>query len=305
MPDDDDRKISRILCATDTSEASQHAVYQAAALALHLDADLTLIYVSATAEDNRDIPPMLAALREMKRLAEEMLRHDRAALAVLLDRARSNGARVESHIAFGDAADEVSKAAVELGADLVITGTHGRTGVSKFLLGSTAERIIRISTVPVIVARNPDYVPEHGYGKILVPTDFSENAEKAFYLASCLAADECEIELMHCWDLPSGVGSGPASVVETIERSFDREVRARGEAAIAKLASPGLRVTFHAERVPATQGVIDRASERDFDLVVMGSHGRSGLSRFLLGSVAETTIHHATCSVATVPELAE
>lgn len=295
--------IRRILCATDTSEASQQAVNKAVALALHLDAELVLMYVSTTAEDDRDIPAMLATLREVKRLADEMLRHDKAALDGMVEAARAAGATVQRHLVNGEPADEIVRAADEFDVDFLMTGTHGRTGLDKFMLGSVAERVIRTSRRPVLVARNPDYLPSEGYRRILVPTDFSDNAKRAFELAARVGAKDCEIELLHCWRLPPGVGAGPTAVVESLIKSFDKEIHARGQAVIEELTAGGATVTFHAVRQPPAQGVTERISEGGFDLVVMGSHGRSGLSRFMLGSVAETTIHHAPCSVMTVPEL--
>ena len=294
--------VKRVLCATDTSKASRHAVMKAAALSAFLDAELILTYVSTTADADDDIPAILATLREYKRLADEMLKHDHAALDILVADAEASGAKVQRHATSGDPADEIVKAAEKFSADLIVTGTHGRTGIDKFLLGSVAERVIRIATRPVMVARNPEFMPAAGYRKILVPTDFSESARRAFELAAALATKDCEIELLHCWRLPPGVGAGPTAVVDSIIRSIDREIRARGEKTASELAREGATVTFHAVRQPPAQGVAERISEGDFDLVVMGSHGRSGLSRFILGSVAETTIHYAPCSVITVPE---
>lgn len=302
---DGTKKIRRILCATDTSRASQPAVTKAAALAVYLDVELVIMYVSTAEDDGSDLSSIFAMSREIKRLADEMLKHDQAALDVLVEGARAAGARVRRHLVIGHAADEIVKAAVELEADLVISGTHGRTGVDKFLLGSVAERLIRISTVPVMVARNPVHVPANGYKKILVPTDFSDHAKAAFNLAVALGSPDCEIELLHCWRLPPGAGAGPSSVVESIIRSIDHEIRDRGKGTLSELVKGGATVTFHAVRKPPSSGISERIGEGDFDLVVMGSHGRSGLRRFVLGSVAETTIHYAPCSVVTVPDVSK
>src|SRR5690606_34167442 len=173
------------------------------------------------------------------------------------------------------------------------TGTHGRTGIDRFLLGSVAERVVRSSVVPVMVARERGALPSAGYRKILVPTDFSDHAARAVELALLLGAEGCEIELFHCWRLPAGIGAGPSSVVQPIVRSVEREVAARGQAAIESFSERGANLTFHAVRKPPVQGVADRVAAADFDLVVMGTHGRGTLSRFILGSVSSATVHQA------------
>lgn len=296
-------KIGTILVGTDTSKPSEIAVKQSAALALYLDAEMILTYVGSKPEDDHELPPTVFAVSsEMIRLAEEMFKHDKRIVDELAGAAEASGVRVKRHVVSGNPADQLCEAAEVFDVDLVVTGTHGRTGLDRFLLGSVAERVVRTSSRPVMVARD-GHVPTHGYQRILVPTDFSPQASRAVEVAVALGSSDCSIELLHCWSLPPGVGTGPASVLQPIIRSVEREVARRGESEIESLVAGGGSVTFHAVRKPPAQGVSDRVAETDVDLVVMGSHGRRGFSRLMLGSVTINTLHHANCSVVVVPPL--
>ncbi len=294
-------KIRRILCATDLSEANNLAVAKASLLALFLDAELVLAFVSSSTDDDTEISSMFAMSAEMKRLADDMLERDKAALDVLVEKAAARGNNVRRLLLAGDAADEISGAAIDIDADLVVTGTHGRTGIEKFLLGSVAERLIHTCRRPMMIVREAGANPEVGYRKITLPTDFSQRADRAVDIAFALAAADAEIELLHCWRLPTGVSAGPASVVRSISKSMERDIRKRGELEVKKLEGRGHEVSFHAVAKPAGQGVTERAAETGCELIVMGTHGRTGLSHFLLGSVAEITVHYASCSVVVVP----
>jgi nucleotide-binding universal stress UspA family protein len=294
-------KLERLLVATDTSRASEVAVNQAAALAAHLEAELVLMYVGTGPEHARDLPAVFATSAEMERLSEEMFRHDRRVIDTLASSASELGVKVVQHVVSGEPALAICEAARDLEADLIVTGTHGRTGIDRFLIGSVAERVVRSSHVPVMVARSRGGLPSAGYRKILVPTDFSDHASRATELALTVGAEGCEIELFHCWRLPAGIGAGPSSVVQPIVRSVEREVAARGQAAIKSWGDRGANMTFHSVRKPPVQGVADRIATADIDLVVMGTHGRGALSRLILGSVSSATVHQAPCSVIVVP----
>jgi nucleotide-binding universal stress UspA family protein len=311
-------KMQRLLVATDTSRASEVAVDQAAALAAHLGAELVLMYVGTGPEHARDLPAVFATSAEMERLSKEMFRHDRRVIDTLASSASELGIKVVQHVVSGEPAHAICEAARDLEADLVVTGTHGRTGIDRFLIGSVAERVVRSSPVPVMVARSHGEIdqppeanldrgplggalPSAGYRKILVPTDFSDHAGRATELALTVGAEGCEIELFHCWRLPAGIGAGPSSVVQPIVRSVEREVAARGQAAIKSWGDRGANMTFHSVRKPPVQGVADRIATADIDLVVMGTHGRGALSRLILGSVSSATVHQAPCSVIVVP----
>ena len=139
--------IRTILCPTDFSDAAEHAVVYARDLAEKLGAKLLLLHVyelfrlALPVEGAVAVPPTWAS--ELSDRWQRML-EDTAA------RYRGTGVPITTLLRVGRAAEEVVRAAQSEGADLIVTGTHGRTGPSRLLLGSVAERIVRSSPVPVL-----------------------------------------------------------------------------------------------------------------------------------------------------------
>jgi nucleotide-binding universal stress UspA family protein len=189
-------------------------------------------------------------------------------------------------------------AARELGADLVFTGTHGRTGVGRFLLGSVAERVVRLSSAPVVVTRGE--APRGGYRRILVPTDFSEAADAALEMALRVAHAEAEIVLLHCWSLTTVAPTYVAEPSGAVTQSLRTAVAEGADAAAARLIARhrDRSIDFVRLESPAAAGIQNHLENAGpWDLVALGSHGRRGVQRWLLGSVAELTVRHAPCSV--------
>ena len=196
----------------------------------------------------------------------------------------------------------LSIATKELNADLLVVGTHGYTGFRRFLLGSVAEKAVRIVETNVLVARESKVSLEY-YGRILVPTDFSQPSVDALELAMTLATKESSIELVHYWQLPyvSTGNFGAVPITGLAAQNLREQTReasiASGQRLVSRYSDRGIPLSFeHQEGQPA-QEIHKRLLEEDYDLVVLGSHGRRGLRRLLLGSVAEATLRHAPCSV--------
>jgi nucleotide-binding universal stress UspA family protein len=188
------------------------------------------------------------------------------------------------------------EAGKQLDADLSITGTHGRSGLSRFLMGSVAERVVRHYHRNVMVAR-PGAEHKRAFERILVPTDFSPDAEDALRLALVLIAPGGTIELFHAWDTPPELAlewTGP------ILDELAEDANQAGEELLKRYQSSERTIVFESVRAGAVTGIEQRLHEREYDLVVMGSHGRRGIKRFLLGSVAEKIVRHAPCSVIVV-----
>ncbi len=133
--------------------------------------------------------------------------------------------------------------------------------------------------------------------RILHPTDFSDSSQTAFEVATALARDY-DAELVACYVEPWPA----ATVIEGValdlpEGSFDTEVARLDE---LRADDPAVRLTRRARRGEAAAEILKLAAEYPADLIVMGTHGRSGLSRLVIGSVAETVLRQAPCPVLTV-----
>lgn len=180
----------------------------------------------------------------------------------------------------GPPAEQILDAARAEAADLVIVGSKGLTGIVRVWLGSVAEKVARTSLIPVLVSRGVVY---RAIGKILVATDFSEPAERAFALAIEVAPPDATFELLHVLD-----SARPA----TGENEAQRQVAAL----LSRHARPQADLRFEVA-VGAPGDQILRRLEQGHGLVALGTHGRHGLARLLLGSVAQTIVRGAPCSV--------
>jgi nucleotide-binding universal stress UspA family protein len=188
--------------------------------------------------------------------------------------------------------------------DLVVMGTHGRRGARRFLLGSIAEKVVKLARCPVLTVRDPgDQPPEHELSRILVPLDFSKHSSNALHHARELAAEEgASIQLLHIVEEPPlpyfyGPGSVPAS-------SGRAGIRARARAEMRRLVrnapGPEADMEIHVMRGSSALDIARFARENRSDLVVIATHGLSSLWQYVMGSVAECVVRTAPCPVLTV-----
>jgi nucleotide-binding universal stress UspA family protein len=244
------------------------------------------------------------------------------------------GIAVQTRIATGAVAEGILDAADEEGADLIAMSTHGRGGLSRFLLGSIASRIVHYAKVPVLLVRvtAEEKLPaEFVYRKILVPLDGSEFSRAVLShvrnVAICTGATvtllqavpEPELDASEAhWILTFG---GPASIgevpgegglrpgmappsrrewAESIRAELARRVehameaaQANLNAAAADLKASGIPVETMIQAGQPAETILDVAKSNDVDMIAMTTHGRSGIQRFLLGSVADRVVRHA------------
>jgi nucleotide-binding universal stress UspA family protein len=194
-------------------------------------------------------------------------------------------------------------------ADLIVIGTRGLTGIRHLLLGSTAERVVKNSKCPVLSIHPEDVEKHRPLQTILVPTDFSEDAELAIAGAIRLlpaGVQGARLILLHAYHLPFEYTAYGA-----IPTSFDYLADAEGEALeqlkskAAELAEEGFEVEILAKEGYPPDVIVEEAKKAGADLITMGTQGRSAIANLLLGSTAERVVQHAECPVLTVPRLEE
>ncbi|MHB9286485.1 universal stress protein [Halobacteriales archaeon Cl-PHB] len=202
----------------------------------------------------------------------------------------------------GKPADAILEYADENGVELLAMGTHGRTGLGHYITGSVTEEVVRRSPVPVLTVRATDRSRlAGGYDEVLVPTDGSEPATAAVEPGLAIARQAgARVHTVNIVDLGT-VSSHPdlAPPTQVVE-----ELLAAGEAATDAIAEQvreaGLdAVTAVNEGFPA-RDLLGYADEHDIDLIAMGTAGRTGLSRYLLGSTTERVIRRADVPVLAV-----
>ncbi|WP_433629424.1 universal stress protein [Halomicrococcus sp. NG-SE-24] len=184
--------------------------------------------------------------------------------------------------------------------DLIVMGTHGRTGVERYLLGSVTEKVVRLSNVPVLTVKaKDDGEITYPYTDILVPTDGSEGAEAAIGPAVDIASTyDARIHALSVIDtMAMGTDVGSGAILDALEESAQSAVETIEEQATQASVSA---VETAIEHGNPYRGIRSYVEELDIDLVVMGTHGRSGIERYLLGSVAEKTVRTSPVPVMTV-----
>lgn len=196
--------------------------------------------------------------------------------------------------------DEICWVAREIGADLIVTPTHGRTGLKHVFLGSTAERVVQHSPCPVFVCRKG----ASKIDRILVPVDFSacslQALKEAIVFADRVAA---KIVLMHAVDLGlafTSDGYGMYDLTTLIDAAKEgAQDQMRSFVRQAKFG--GVRFETNIQVGPAVSEICRISETRDIDLIIIATHGRTGFEHLLMGSVAEQIVRHAPCAVLVVP----
>lgn len=190
--------------------------------------------------------------------------------------------------------------------DLLVISTHGHTGFGHALLGSFAQKIVRYSTVPVLVYRRREGAPEVDAPKeVLVPFDFSGNSRAVLPAVRTIAAEyQSHFTFLYVLEsIPAVVNMTPGGVFYDSfwQAARDAAEQARGEfERLRETELPGVSASLEtSDGIPYLK-IIDRARELPCDLILMATHGWTGLKHFFLGSVAEKAVRKAPCSVLTI-----
>jgi len=280
--------IRRILFPTDFSEGAARAFPQAAILAERHDAELHVVNVAGPhSESETTLPVSSDTLTEWLDPAAQKTAPDLSALTIVQNQVD------------GDAAPEGITAYVEEQAiDLVVMGTHGRRGVQRMLLGSVTEEVVRTAACPVLTVRSDTAANAHrAVRRLLVPVDFSDASQIAVRHAAELADTyDAQIDLLHVVEqvaYPSAYGLDPGYL--SPQEILPRVEATLGDVARDEVGSDHVQVSATVGYAPLT--ILDYIDENDVDLVVIATHGRTGLDRMLLGSVAERVIRRSSAPV--------
>jgi nucleotide-binding universal stress UspA family protein len=195
----------------------------------------------------------------------------------------------------GDIAAEILQIAKEIESDLIVMGTHGRTGLRWLLAGSVAIAVLHEAHCPVLALRDADLPRKtEDFQVILHPTDFSKSSECALAVARALARDlGSRLPMLHV--VPFPVYAGGTMAAELDPRVYRQEL----EAVRNRVDGPDLKypAETHLSRGDAADEILRVADEIESSLIVMGTHGRTGLGRLLMGNVAESVLPRAHCPV--------
>lgn len=296
-----------VLVATDLSDASDEAVRQAHALALSMgSARLAAVYVvprAATGGLDPLFPP--AALAESLAVPELEMRALGAVgerIRLLTGREMASG---DLFVRVGPADQEIVAAARELEADVLVVGSHGRTGLARMLLGSVAEKIARTAPCDVMIARQvPSTSGASAKGPVVVAADLSEQSDAVLTKGVREAtARETRLFVVHSIEDPHvaayaelAAAFGATSLGPPPE--FEREVEGALSALVArKLGGSSIIAEPVVLTGSAASALVKLTEDVHASVIVVGAGTKSTLERFALGSVADKIVRHAHCSV--------
>ncbi len=296
--------ITRVLLATDFSQFATRALEHALAVTSSWNAELHALHVL-------EFYPGMDPEYPVNQMYLDELRKDADRQFIDVEKhAAGSGVSIRKRIEFGIPSQRIETVARELQADLIILGTHGRTGLAHVLVGSTAERVVRTGPCPVlsVKTRRMESPPSAAapadravvIGRILVPIDFSECSLDALEYATQFAKHRgAAVTILHTLE------PVPYNLDFTLHSSQDwREKRdylqGRLQVLCAILTSNRIRADQVLKAGLPTESIVEYAREQGHDLVIMGTHGRRGISHMLTGSVAEAMLRLAPCPVLTV-----
>jgi len=295
-------RIRNILVATDFSPIAGNALDTAVRIGRATGAKVTLAHVvPSQVVIHAGLPVGIRS--EVVRLSQEMLARDRRRLERLIAAARKAGVRADGAMHEGDPPGELLRIVEETKPDAIVIGTHGRGGAAHLLLGSVAEKVVRLAKCPVLVVKKKK-APRTG--PVLVALDDSPMAAAVAAAASAIAKRlRARLQVVHA--IP-GTETMPEPFMAGLGMRAWREIAAIGRRRAAEEIGRTLaraKVKVAPKDVWIREGrpqdvIVDAARRARPMLLVAGTHGRRGLSRVFLGSVAEAIVRHAQAPVLVV-----
>lgn len=300
----------KFVCGTDFGENATRATEIAARLAAKAGRHVVLVHalelpsVAYLAGE-----PIFMPVRDPSPAKKGLEKEADRVLGGEADRlSKLSGAKVVPRLSIGPPVPAILETAADISADLIVTGTHGYSAPTRWLLGSTADRLARQASDPVLVVREPAAgLEEWSKGektlKVLVGVAFDDSFDYAAIAAKALASwGPCDLHFAYAHSPGMTMYGGsafpltpltPADMQTATVRAVTRAAKGRG------LAVKPDRV--HLLTGSAAIALTDEAKRGAFDLIVVGTHSRRGLERAILGSVAVGVLHHAPCPVLIAP----
>jgi len=285
-------RIPRIVAGVGELAPADPTLMAAAALAGACGAELHLVHACQAPAWMTAPPGMEAAYPEAATRYREML----AAALEAAARAHPGGERARLHVVPGPPGPVLSELARELDADLLMVGASRGSRLGRSILGTTAQRVLRHATVPVLVARRPVALPPR---RVLLTGDLSALSgtvhDRALEtIERLLGAPQALRSLVVIgWTMPPPTPLTSDAVTRAARAELGSFLHQRRQTAAR--AEPVVRTGVVSDEI------VDEARDWDADLVVVGTHARGWGDRLVLGSVAEATLRDAPCNVLAIP----
>ena len=297
--------FKKILVPLDGTDLAEGVLPYVSQLASGLNAPLVLLLViDPHSVDAPEDPP---GASQKESVAAEASKY----LAAVAERLEPGGIQVETTTAFGRTADEIVAVAERESCGLIAMSTHGRTAFSRAILGSVTDKGLHSTHLPVLTIA-PERAEAYSQGdltlsRILVPLDGSPLAESVLpYVEELARAMSLEVILVRVMRLPSTARPYSATLLYygehvdvdvLIQKRCEEYLRATAET----LQEKGLRVTWRVLKGAVARAIDQLAREIPHDIVIIATHGRSGIRRWRLGSVAEAVVRSSGDPVLIMP----
>ncbi len=289
-------KVSKILVPVDFSPFSEYATKYALHFAEKFHASITLLHVIVLYEADADEEKQIKQLEEIIKRKEENTQK-------LIDQQHQKidpkKHKIDSKVIRGiSAANSILEFIDENDYDIVVMGTHGRTGIKNWIYGSVAEKVVRLSQIPVLTVHQRKK-QEIDIKKIVVPIDFSENSKKGIQSATNIAKEfNAQIEFLHIIEQQLH----PSFHVVGIESIFaiNPDLKVISTDKLKEFCKTDIEAVYTVLEGIAHQTIADYTKDIDADLIVMSTRGFSGLDHLLIGSTTERVVRIAHCPVLTV-----
>lgn len=292
-------QINRILCPIDFSDYSDHALKYAMKIAVWYGASIHVLHVMPPTP-----PSTVSPLAEAARQLEEKN------LSRAVDRWRRPDVVIDQElIESAEPALRILERAEALGADLILTGSHGRTGVSRALLGSVSELLLHRSRIPLLVI--PSHVTaesldsETGFHRIVCGVDFALASVSALAYALSIAEEsDARLTLLNVIEMPPELQhppTGPDYDVDRVRAEAEAGQLAKLRALVPEHARDYCTVATSVMEGGASRQLLRAAEAERADLIVLGVHGRNALDVAIFGSNSRDVVRFALCPVLIVP----
>lgn len=295
-------KVRRVLIGTDLDTAHLDALMMGEKIAHAFGASLGVVNVMSPGFPDHAVSPHrhVAEVND----AEETAARMETLPERLQDLLGMDQSGFQSFVERGEPGHGIVERARRFPADLVVVGSHNRKGIERWLLGSVAEYVVRHAHCPVLVAR-PQLGPDGG---VLAACDLEAMTGSVLRWAKGMAWSRAQsVQAVHTMQFGMGdvaaatmtffAGAPPAAPDKETVTAM-REVSAG--ALSAEMTAAGVNGDAEILVGPTVTTILDYAKEKNSSMIVLGTHGRTGIGRLLLGSVAEDIVRRAECSVLVV-----
>lgn len=281
--------MTQVIAATDFSSRSLRALRRAGDFARQISAALTLVHV---VDDDQ---PKEMIERE-SRDADKFMNEQIASLAEL------SAVRCRAVVTTGEAFNGILQAAKDISADLIVMGAHRKQILRDVFIGTTIERVIRTGPFPVLMV-NMEW--EHPYHSVVAPVDMSELSVHALQTATDLGfTGNVTVTVLHAFAAITRSMFVTGLSSDQVKSNIDEEKQKATEQLLAHMVSHKLyhpTWSYRAEEGRPLEVIYRVVKESDPDLLVIGTHGHSGIANALLGSVAEELLRSLDVDILTVP----